>query len=219
MPRPRIHDDELRTRLLEVAARLLAEQGPHALSLRTVAAEAGTSTTAIYSLLGSKQELVRGLYLEGFQRFSDGLHEVPPLGDGDPLARLDALDDAYFTFATSNPHFYSVMFGPPLPDFCPSEDDTAFALTTLQVLIDALDDCIAAGLLPGPADQAATRLWAVEHGVASLANAGMLGTPTEARTFAKAATTTMLAGLRARPDVPATISRPGGSAAPRPRGH
>ena len=59
MARPREYDDDLRVQLIETAARLLADEGPHAVTTRRVATEVGTSTTAIYSLLGSKAELFR----------------------------------------------------------------------------------------------------------------------------------------------------------------
>ncbi|MET0798548.1 MAG: TetR family transcriptional regulator, partial [Rhodococcus sp. (in: high G+C Gram-positive bacteria)] len=54
MARPRIHDAELRTRLLEAAAETVARHGVDSLSLRKLAAAQGTSTTAIYSLFGGR---------------------------------------------------------------------------------------------------------------------------------------------------------------------
>ena len=51
MPRPREYDDQLRLRLIEEAARLLADEGPAAVTTRRVATAVGTSTTAIYSLI------------------------------------------------------------------------------------------------------------------------------------------------------------------------
>ncbi len=89
MPRPREYSDDLRQQLLDTAARLLATEGPQALSTRRVAAEVGTSTTAIYSLIGSKEELVRQLYLEGFRRLDD--HQRAVRLTDDPLADLLSL--------------------------------------------------------------------------------------------------------------------------------
>jgi hypothetical protein len=43
-----------RRAVVEVAARVLAEDGPHGLSLRRVAAEAGGSTQIVYTLFGGK---------------------------------------------------------------------------------------------------------------------------------------------------------------------
>jgi len=55
VPRPKVHDAALRLRLLECAGATLSTGGLAALSLRTLAAEVGTSTTAVYALFGGKR--------------------------------------------------------------------------------------------------------------------------------------------------------------------
>jgi AcrR family transcriptional regulator len=45
--------------LIDRAARLFSEAGPAALTTRRLAAEAGTSTMAIYTHFGSMSELIR----------------------------------------------------------------------------------------------------------------------------------------------------------------
>ena len=54
VPRPKVHDAALRARLLECAGATLSTRGLAALSLRTLAADVGTSTTAVYALFGGK---------------------------------------------------------------------------------------------------------------------------------------------------------------------
>ena len=61
MPRSKIHDEALRVRLLDAAGALLAAEGPDALSVRRIATEVDTSTTAVYSLFGGKPGLLRAL--------------------------------------------------------------------------------------------------------------------------------------------------------------
>lgn len=182
MARPRVHDDDLRLRLVESAARLLGDEGPHAISTRRVAAEVGTSTSAIYHLLGSKQGLVRAMYLEGFGRLAAALEAVPP---GPPLPRLAALGDAYFENGLANPHLYRVMFDCPVPEFEATEDDLLFSLSTLQVLIDAVRACVDAGDLHGDAEEIAIEVWAASHGVVMLTITGMLGPVEQAREHAR----------------------------------
>jgi AcrR family transcriptional regulator len=172
MARPRSHDDELRARLLDTASELLAKEGPHALSTRRIAAEVGTSTSAIYSLIGSKSDLVHELYLEGFRRLADHLAAVPTTDDA--LEYLAELGYAYLENAIDNPKLYLVMFGPPLPEFRASEDDIAFSLSTLQTLIDAVEACVEAGVFHHDAGDLAIELWAMGHGVASLWASGLL---------------------------------------------
>jgi AcrR family transcriptional regulator len=99
----------MRVRLLEVAARLLAEEGPGALSARRVAAEVGASTMAVYTHFGGMRELVRGVAREGFARLAAHLAQVPR--SDDPVADIARQGMAYRATALENPHLYAVMFG------------------------------------------------------------------------------------------------------------
>jgi AcrR family transcriptional regulator len=170
--RPREYDDELRRRLIEAAARLLVSEGLPSVSVRRVASEVGTSTTAIYSLLGGKAGLLRAIFVEGFQRLADHLAAVP--AHDDPMEHLAALGLAYHRSALVDPHLYRVMFDCPTPEFQLEPEDVTLALSTLQVLVDAVQRAVDAQLLPGPADQVAVELWAMNHGITSLALSGML---------------------------------------------
>jgi AcrR family transcriptional regulator len=164
--------------LIDAAGRVLAEEGPQAMSTRRIAQEVGTSTSAIYSLLGSKIEMVRAMYLEGFTRLADRQSHVAITDD--PLVDLQQLALAYFENALANPHLYDVMFHRPVPEFVPEPDDVAFALTTLQDVVDVAQRIIDAGLWRGNARAMATEVWALVHGVTSLTLACML-TPDDAR--------------------------------------
>jgi AcrR family transcriptional regulator len=75
-------------RLIEAAARLLADEGPAGLSTRRLAAEVGTSTMAVYTHFGGLPELVRAVVREGFKRLGDHLSAVSETDD--PLARRTA---------------------------------------------------------------------------------------------------------------------------------
>lgn len=198
--RPREYDEGFRRRVIDVAGRLLATEGPHAVSVRRVASEVGASTAAIYRMVGAKDDLVRAMYLEGFARLADALAHVAP--DGDPLARLAALGDAYLDVALADPSLYTVMFERPVPEFHPGDDDRARALATLGVLVDAVGHALDVGAIPasaGDRDDIAVQLWVLAHGVASLAVAGMLGTDREgAHRHLRSASTALLSGLAAR---------------------
>ena len=81
---------------------------------------------------------------------------------------------AYVEHALQNPAFYEVMFSCPAPEFEPSPEDAAFAWGTFQTNIDGAQRCIDAGLFAGDAVEIATAMWAVSHGVASLALGAMI---------------------------------------------
>jgi AcrR family transcriptional regulator len=72
VPRPKVHDAALRLRLLECAGATLSTRGLAALSLRTLAADVGTSTTAVYALFGGKPGLLAALHAEAFARLGPG---------------------------------------------------------------------------------------------------------------------------------------------------
>ncbi len=99
----------VRTRLLEAAARLLAEEGPSSLTLRRVATEADTSTMAVYTHFGSMPDLADAIVAEGFSRLAVLLADVPRTEDA--IADLAGLSRAYLINARQNPHLYAVMFG------------------------------------------------------------------------------------------------------------
>lgn len=169
MARPRLHDDALRTRLLEVASRTVAEGGEAALTVRSVAAATGTSASAVYALFGSRDGLVAAVSAEGFRRFAAHLAAVPRTDDA--LADLLGLGLAYRASALDDPHFYRVMFDRAVR---PSTDaPPAVERPTFRVLRDAVARVLAGA--PGEHVEAASvALWGLVHGLVSLELAGLL---------------------------------------------
>src|ERR1700723_632601 len=123
MPRTKQRTPELRTRVLEVAVELLAEEGAAGLTARSLAARAGTSAPALYELFGDKSGVVRELYFEGFRQLSAELASV--VETEDPLADLWALATAYGRFIRRNRDLADVMFSRPFTDFSPGPDELA----------------------------------------------------------------------------------------------
>jgi AcrR family transcriptional regulator len=191
--RPKLHDDALRIRLLDRAAELLSEGGPDALSLRRLAGDVGTSTTAVYSLFGGKAGLLQAVYDEAFRRFgehlatgrpNDGPPNDGPPGDGPPGDGLWRLALAYRASALDDPHMYAVMFGRRASGFVPNPEGKERAAATFQPLVDAVRRGIDAGRLPKDDPVTlATACWATAHGLVSLEIGGFLppeaGDPTK----------------------------------------
>lgn len=176
MPRTRKAppDVDVRSALLDAAGEILAGEGPSALTTRRVSAAAGTTTQSIYTLFGGKEGIVRAMYREGYARLATRMRRVRATDD--PLHDLLELGRAYRAAALASPNFYDVMFGRPVPEFTPDEDDLAIAQGTRDVLAAAVRRVVDAGLLqPGvDADDVAQWLWAVVHGLVSLELAGAL---------------------------------------------
>ena len=70
MARPRQHDSALRESLLAQATAMIGERGLAGLTLRRLAIASGTSTSAVYSLFGSKEELLAALIQQAFESFT-----------------------------------------------------------------------------------------------------------------------------------------------------
>lgn len=163
-------DNSARTRTLEAAARLLGTQGPAALSVRAIAAEAGLSTMGIYHYFGGKDGIVEALYQEGFQGLEDALAAVPRTDD--PLADIEALALAYCDYARRRPTYYEIMFSRPVPGFTPSKESLARAMVSWRALAETFERAEDAGLLTTPAHEAALLIWSSGHGLLMLQMAG-----------------------------------------------
>lgn len=168
---PRPADPAIRAALIQTAARILATDGPGALSTRRLAAEAGTSTMAVYTHFGSMDQLRRAIRAEGFARLAGQLDARPRSEDA--VADLAAGGLTYLTSGLASPELYRAMF----TDRPPEGDDDAGA-GIFQRLAGEVTRCITAGRF-SPADPSLARAWAGEiwtmrHGIVTLALTGLL---------------------------------------------
>lgn len=109
MGRPREHDEATRATLRAAAERLVAAGGADALSVRSVADEAGTTTRAVYSLFGSKDGLVAALAQTTFELLYDAIDELPETDD--PAADLVAIGtDVVRVLARDHPALFRIAF-------------------------------------------------------------------------------------------------------------
>src|SRR5688572_13518740 len=109
MGRPKEHDDQTRERLRAAAERIVAEEGADALSVRAVAAEAGTTTRAVYSLFGSKDGLVSALAQTAFEHLYDVIDRLPDTDD--PLADVVSIGTvAVRGLVREHPALYRIAF-------------------------------------------------------------------------------------------------------------
>ncbi|QFZ23289.1 TetR/AcrR family transcriptional regulator [Saccharothrix syringae] len=167
MPRPKTHDEALRVRLLHRAGELLSAEGPGALSLRRLAADVNTSTTAVYSLFGGKPALLNALYEEGYRRFSERLVALPETDD--PVEDIIQSGLAYRQSALADPQFYLVMFTKVVPNFEPTAEAREAADRTFLPLVRNVARAVAAGVfVEAQPEEIALGMWALVHGLVSL---------------------------------------------------
>jgi AcrR family transcriptional regulator len=164
--RARAPDKPKQRALLEAAARIVATNGPEAVSVRALAAEVGTSTMAVYTWYGGKANLMRAVFHEAFRRFAERL--LAEGTDGDPLLALIRLGSAYREYAIANPNLYVVMFGQNPALFEPTAADLLLAASTFEILVEAIGRCVEAGALVCEPRSGAWQLWAAVHGAMSL---------------------------------------------------
>ncbi|WP_435593256.1 TetR/AcrR family transcriptional regulator [Nocardia sp. bgisy118] len=172
-----------RARLIEASIRLLEEVGPEALRARTVAAEIGASTMAVYTHFGGMNELLDAVAAEAFARFGAAL-AVPETND--PVADFFAAGNAYRSYALANPQRYRLMFGLVSPQTTrpaagnlsatgtPAE--SAVEATSFNQMMHVVERMIEAGRIRAdPVADVAGRLWSLVHGVVLLEITGYLG--------------------------------------------
>ena len=140
--------------------------GIGALSLRALAAQVGTSTSAVYSLFGGKPELLAALQAEAFAQFGAAQQAVPVTGDAG--TDLTALGRAYWTWARAHPDLYSVLFSGVLGELDPDGAQAAAARDTIAPLSGLVHAAVAAGAMTGEPADITFSIWAAVHGAVSL---------------------------------------------------
>lgn len=169
MARPTTNDAAVAERLVQAMTSHLAAGRTQDVTVRAIAAQAGASTTAIYSLFGGRDGLVGAALRQAAEDLRCALVAVAP-GE-DPLHDLSRLGQAYLQWADTNPGLYNVLFSG-AAGFSP--EDRAPAGDLAEPLMLAIDRAVRAGHLDGAPAMIATTLWAGLHGLASLTCTGAL---------------------------------------------
>ena len=165
------HHGNLRESLLQAAVQVLAEVGPAAFNLRSLARELGVSHTAPRHHFGDKRGVLTAVAAEGYELLGNRLKEA----GNDFLAA----GTAYVAFAMDHPGHFSVMFQPELVDtadvrLISAQSALGHLLATgaaahAQSTGRPLAEPTGASLPPY-----ALLAWSAAHGVANLALSGSL---------------------------------------------
>jgi AcrR family transcriptional regulator len=105
-PDPVSSRDRTRAQLVEVAAHLLATDGPDAVTTRSVALAAGVQAPTIYRLFGDKNGLLDAVVEHGFAAYVGRKHLDP---DADPVEGLRAGWELHVGFGLANPELFRLM--------------------------------------------------------------------------------------------------------------
>lgn len=174
MGRPRLHDAHTAAALLDQAERIVESEGLDALTVRRVAAAAGTTTRAVYTAFGSKDALVIALGGRGFDLLRGDLRTLPSTGD--PAADLVQAGVAVFRrFATERPALFRISIQRTLPDPALFAGFVHAAREALAALHDRVARLEAAGRLGARSvPDAAAEFHSLCEGLAAMELRGML---------------------------------------------
>jgi len=106
---------DTRSKIVDVAARLLREQGPAAVTTRGVAEGAGVQAPAIYRLFGDKDGLLDAVaehVMATYVSAKAAIVEAASAQEVDPIEDLRAGWQMYIDFGIANPALYALLSDP-----------------------------------------------------------------------------------------------------------
>lgn len=163
----------LRDEIVAGAVALLDETGDEtAVTLRAVARRVGIAAPSIYRHFADQPGIMLAVVEQAFDELTAELRTAQAAAGWDPRARLFAVCTGYLEFARKHPGRYRTMFGglwmPDLEAGSVTEADMqALGQGTIQVFVEALDECVAAGVAVSTDVAAdAVALWVGLHGLA-----------------------------------------------------
>jgi AcrR family transcriptional regulator len=168
------HHGDLPRALLDVTARVVAENGPTSWSLREIARRAGVSHAAPAHHFGDKAGLLRALATEGFELLCAEFDRAERESEGrSAIERHIQQGTAYLAFAAAHPGHYDVMFRSDL--FEPDEAYLAVAISARSALqSSARRVVVEAGGTDEQVDLLATASWSLAHGLTGLIGEGFV---------------------------------------------
>jgi AcrR family transcriptional regulator len=159
------HHGNLRTALLDSAISMIQAEPGKAISLRSVAAHAGVSSTAPYRHFEDREALLTAIATIGFERIREAVDEARTRIT--PDGAVAAVAGAYLTFASENEGLYLIMF---TENHLEKRYDDAYAKRAEEAF-QVLEQAVQGRLVEKDSEHVrliATVVWATLHGTAML---------------------------------------------------
>ena len=163
----------LRDEIIAAAREIVDEEGDErAVTLRSVARRVGIAAPSIYPHFPDQPAIMLAVVRQEFDQLTAALRAAREGGGPDARQRLLAVCHAYLDLASTHPERYRTMFGglwmPALGESSVTEEDlTGLGMPALQVMVDALRDCVTAGQATSTdLFSDAVALWLGLHGLA-----------------------------------------------------
>jgi AcrR family transcriptional regulator len=142
--------ESLRAQLRAVARRHIAERGAADLSVRAVARELNMTSSAVYRLISSRDELFTSLIVESYASLAEVAEQADLIQAGrgqDAAARWLAICRAVRAWALGHPHEYSLLYGSPIPGYLGPMDMAQGSTRIWRVVAGVMDMAISTGVL------------------------------------------------------------------------
>jgi AcrR family transcriptional regulator len=166
---------DIEAALIDAAERVLVRDGPEAVTVRAVAAEAGVAPMGVYNRFGGKDGLVDELLSRGFTGLRDA---IAPHGETDPVKRLAECGRRYREFALAHPAHYLAMFDDAIHQEATSPAVEQLAKATFDELVGSVQYGMVGGVLAQDDPvRVAQQIWSCVHGAVQLEIKGMLQVP------------------------------------------
>ena len=161
---------DTRSILVAVAAELLDQGGPAAVTLRDVGRRAGVSHNAPYKHFANKEDLLAAIASRELTRQSSAMNAIDPRRK--PVETLRVLMHGYIRWAQTYPARFKLTFGPWTHDSQELGEAAEHSRKSLVAIVKAAQG---SGQLPrGNPDRMTSLLLALAHGAVDLALAGHL---------------------------------------------
>lgn len=170
------HHPDLRDAMIRVAQDLLESEGPSGWTVRAAARIAGVSSGAPYRHFADKDALLAAVAARGFEELRTDIETRIARATSSPLARFQALGEAYVSFALARPGRYSIMFGRAVLDEKAHKELKQSADRTFASLASEVKHAQEAGMLrkDHSAEELAAAAWSMIHGMSDLLLSGRL---------------------------------------------
>jgi AcrR family transcriptional regulator len=165
------HHGNLREALVAAARRLIAERGPAGFTLIEAARLAGVSAAAPYRHFKDREALLADVARRGFEEFAARLAAAWEGAEHDPEAAFLRMGEAYLAFAREEPGYYSAMFVAVPTATLKRHPRKGNAFAALE---NAVAEVTSGRGKKLDARRIAYQVWALSHGLATLAAAGQL---------------------------------------------
>jgi AcrR family transcriptional regulator len=145
-PRARAREQTMRD-IVRIGRAHLATDGAAALSLRAVARDLGVVSSAVYRYVGSRDELLTLLVVDGYDELGDAVDDALSSVDrADHANRLKVIGRTVREWALAEPATYALLFGSPVPGYrAPVERTTGPGTRVIGRLVEVWEDAWRAG--------------------------------------------------------------------------